>query len=296
MLITPLHLEATLSMPTSSWKSITIPLAWGKLSGLSYGEGPTVLCLHGWLDNAASFVPLVPLLPKGNRYVAIDMAGHGHSDHRPAGTFYHYFDYLSDLVEVLDVLKVDDVSLLSHSLGGTIASVFSATFPERVRRLVLLESLGPLTRKPEEAPERLRRYLSATRKLRLAPTSRYATLDEAVAARRRASPLSEPAARLLVERNAMVDVAGVRWRSDRRLLLPWPTSLTEEQAMAFLSSIHCPTLLVRAEPGYEVPEGLWERRKSAIADLKMVTVAGDHHVHMDAPAEVATHVAPFLAG
>lgn len=283
-------------MNDGGWRNFRIPLRWGSLAGLEHGEGPIVLCLHGWLDNAASFVPLIPLLPRGFRYVALDLAGHGHSDHRPPGTYYHYFDYLSDLVEALDVWGKDtDVTLLAHSLGGTLASVFAATFPERVRRLVLLESLGPMSRRPEEAPERLRRYLVATRKLRDSSGSRYGTLADAIAARRRAGPLSEASARLLVERNATVEAGGVRWRSDRRLLLPWPTGLTEEQALAFLSAITCPTLVVRAIPGYAIDERAWTVRCRAVKDLRVEKLTGEHHVHLDEPDRVAAVVAPFLA-
>lgn len=45
------------------------------------------VALHGWLDNANSFARLAPKL-KGLRILALDMAGHGHSDHRPPGAGY----------------------------------------------------------------------------------------------------------------------------------------------------------------------------------------------------------------
>jgi pimeloyl-ACP methyl ester carboxylesterase len=47
-------------------------------------DGLPVIALHGWLDNANSFARLAPRL-KGLRIIALDMAGHGHSGHRPAG-------------------------------------------------------------------------------------------------------------------------------------------------------------------------------------------------------------------
>ena len=57
--------------------------AYGQeLAGLQWpGEGEPVLALHGWLDNAASFQPLAE--PLGHPLVALDFAGHGHSEHRP---------------------------------------------------------------------------------------------------------------------------------------------------------------------------------------------------------------------
>ena len=62
---------------------IRLDTTQGALAGLAWRrEGaPRVLCLHGWLDNAASFVPLAPLLDRLD-VVALDLPGHGHSEHR----------------------------------------------------------------------------------------------------------------------------------------------------------------------------------------------------------------------
>ena len=62
-----------------------LTLAGGRLAALAWGEpsAPTWLALHGWLDNAASFSRLAPLLCTrlGVRIVALDFSGHGHSLH-----------------------------------------------------------------------------------------------------------------------------------------------------------------------------------------------------------------------
>jgi len=55
----------------------------GRRAGLHWRteNAPRVLCLHGWLDNAASFIPLAPLLDKLEVF-ALDFPGHGNSEHR----------------------------------------------------------------------------------------------------------------------------------------------------------------------------------------------------------------------
>ena len=55
-------------------------------------DGLPVIALHGWLDNANSFARLAPKLA-GLRIVALDLAGHGHSGHRPAGAGYAPVSY-----------------------------------------------------------------------------------------------------------------------------------------------------------------------------------------------------------
>lgn len=64
---------------------LRITTSLGELSALQWGQpdAPPLLALHGWLDNAASFARLAPLLAKHRRAIALDMPGHGHSAHLP---------------------------------------------------------------------------------------------------------------------------------------------------------------------------------------------------------------------
>ena len=64
--------------------ALDVAIKDGRFAALEWRneKGLRALCLHGWLDNAASFIPLAPLL-KPLDLVALDMAGHGHSQHRP---------------------------------------------------------------------------------------------------------------------------------------------------------------------------------------------------------------------
>ena len=70
--------------------------------------------------------------------------------------------------------------------------------------------------------------------------------------------------------------------------------LTEEQVLAFLGSIQCPVLAVRAEEGWPFPEEVVARRLDAIADIRTARVEGGHHVHLTHPERVASLVGEFL--
>ena len=76
-------------------------------------DGRPVIALYGWLDNANSFARLAPQL-QGLRIVALDMAGHGLSQHRPVGAGYALYDYAHDVLQVAEQLGWQRFSLLGH--------------------------------------------------------------------------------------------------------------------------------------------------------------------------------------
>ena len=106
-----------------------------------------VLALHGWLDNAASFTRLGPLLT-GCRVIAIDQRGHGMTDHlnRP----YHIWDGVPDVIGILDALGWEQAILLGHSMGAAVATLVASAYPDRIEALWLVEGLGPWTYPDEE--------------------------------------------------------------------------------------------------------------------------------------------------
>jgi len=258
-------------------------------------DGIPVLALHGWLDNAASFEPLAPLLD-GIRLVTLDLPGHGHSDHRPPGTQYHFVDYVEDVLGAADALGWDQFALLGHSLGGAVATFVAGACPERITRLGLIEALGPLTEHPNEAPRRLAHALERARVRSERPARTYPRIEQAIEARQAAGGLDEPAARLLVERATVAVEGGVQWRSDRRLRLPAPYRFTEDQVVAVLRAIRAPTRLIVADRGLlPMDRPALEQRVAAVDDLTIDHLKGHHHLHMETPRPVADALGPFLA-
>ncbi|NXY48197.1 SEHL2 protein, partial [Ceuthmochares aereus] len=142
------------------FSELKFPVPWGHVAAKAWGpsEGHPVLCLHGWLDNANTFDKLIPLLPKDCYYVAMDFSGHGLSSHRPAGSAYHFLDYVSDVCRVTAALQWRRFTLMGHSMGGAVAGMFCFLYPEMVDKLILLESLGFLL-----APEDTEAWLKSKR-------------------------------------------------------------------------------------------------------------------------------------
>jgi pimeloyl-ACP methyl ester carboxylesterase len=89
---------------------------------------------------------------------------------------------------------------------------------------------------------------------------------------------------------------GVMWRSDSRLRWPSRLRLSEEQALAFVRAIECPTMLVRAVDDLQfMSEVASQERIRLVRDLELVNLDGSHHVHIDHARDVAHRVGPFLA-
>lgn len=282
---------------TQVWDELTIDAAGLRLAARAIGpaDGRPLLCVHGWLDNAASFEPLGPRLA-GYRVVALDLPGHGLSAHREPGNTYAFIDAVAAVAAARDALGWERCVLMGHSLGAAIVATLAGAQPTRAEALVLFDGLGPISEAPELAAERLGRALDEQRtKLgRRAPV--YA--DAELAASRLAGSISRisiDAARTLCGRGLVAVDGGVTWRSDPQVRWQSRLRLVEPQVLAFLRAISCPTLLVRPKDSVFAGGPTTDARVAALADVRVEETPGGHHVHLEDAQRVATVVVDFLA-
>ncbi|WP_133493023.1 alpha/beta fold hydrolase [Alcanivorax sp. 24] len=255
-------------------------------------EGEPILALHGWLDNAASYLPLSGYLDRP--MVALDFAGHGHSEHRPAELATHYVDHVRDVLAVADQMGWGRFVLMGHSMGAGVACLFAATFPERVSKLVLIEGLGPPATPASDVAGTLRQAIDQMHSLPEKRKPVYAAQDDAVALRRQAlGGLDTESARLLCERGLVAVEGGWTWRTDMRLRIASSVRFTEEQVEGFVRAIEAPTLLILGESGL-AGEVKFEHRFDWLRDAGRVILPGRHHLHMDTPEPVAAEIRAFL--
>ncbi|TYL47735.1 alpha/beta fold hydrolase [Marinomonas sp. IMCC 4694] len=280
---------------------IVYKLAYTELTGMQWlpkkMSDVNVLSLHGWLDNAASFSNLSPYLSDFS-HIAVDLAGHGKSLHRPEGNFYHLWDYVLDVVSILNQSK-QSVWLMGHSMGGAVAILVAAVAPDKVRGLILLDNMGPLTACPSDRVTTLQRAVNKMAKYRPNRATAYDTKGAMVTARMSGfTSLSHEASKLLVERGAKCNADGVwSWRHDGKLTFPSPFRMDEASVEAFIKEIKCPTLALIAKEGvYANDSQFVEKRAAQFPWIKLKWLDGNHHFHLepDTCFSVATEVKRFI--
>jgi pimeloyl-ACP methyl ester carboxylesterase len=284
---------------SGAFEEIRLSLPHAEVAAHLYGpeDGQPVIALHGWLDNAATFSRLAPLL-EGLRIVALDLPGHGHSDHRPAGADYNIWDYAHDVLQTAEQLGWQRFALLGHSMGAIVSVLLAGAMPARVTRLALIDGVIPYTGEAESAPRKLGESLQALLKVNDKRKPVYASFEQAVAARMKGvGAVSHEAAELLALRGLMPVPGGYTWRTDARLMLPSPLRLSRAHAMAFINQVTCPASLVLANQGLMTDPSM-----QALIDtlpFDMHRLEGGHHLHLDDASgaqAVAAIFNPFFRG
>jgi lipase len=249
---------------------------WGSSNSTS------VVCIHGVTQHGGVFSPLAEhLVERGYAVDAVDLRGHGESGSEPP---WNTDTHVQDLIETLDALEIDRVSLVGHSFGGRVAAALAVSLPERIEKIALLD---PGLRVP---PARV---------LRSAEIDRldwsFATVDGAVAAMRSADSIVA-APQSVIEEFVSNDV---RKGPDGRFRLRFCPSAAvvawSETALPAPPIVDIPTLVVRPKASVLDIDEQEQRYRDAIGDqLTWTTVLNGHNVLWESPAETIDAVHRFL--
>ena len=285
----------------ASFEEVRLSGLTGELAGirLASGEQPA-LAVHGWLDNAASFIPLAPFL-SGLDCIALDLPGHGRSAPRPPGGFYHLTDYLNDMDRALESLDWPACYLIGHSLGASLSCLYAAAKRREIKGVVMIDGFAPFSAGADTAAENLHKALAAPEGLDAAEAKRmrgYPDWQSLIDSRHRAGrdSLSPENCELLVRRAALEVDGCIRVQSDPRLKWPSPVRFMEAQIEALVAAVSCPMLVIDAEEGLlsHFPPQQAEARLALFAKARRVTLPGRHHLHMQTPQPVGEAIGQFI--
>ncbi|XP_075816262.1 serine hydrolase-like protein isoform X4 [Microtus pennsylvanicus] len=254
---------------------LKLAVPWGHIAVKVWGsqKNPPVLCLHGWLDNANSFDRLIPLLPQGFHYVAMDFGGHGLSSHHHPGFPYYNQSFVSDVRRV--------------ATGGTVGS---------------METENILTYKRRNIEHMLK--VEASQK-----SPRVSSHEELLQGLLSKNiHLSRECGELLLQRGTMKVDTGLVLNRDPRLSLPENVFdfTSKEMFLQFISSLQANVLLIKATQGYFDVRRENDNKKQPLLFMvdalrvilkerfQYVEVPGSHYVHMNEPHLVAGFISSFL--
>ena len=211
---------------------------------------PVLLLVHGGRDHCRSWDWVAEELRHDWHIIAPDLRGHGDSAWSPDGN-YDLAAMVYDLAQLIHQLGETPITLVAHSLGGNVATRCTALYPDKVRKLVNIEGLGPspavlaeLAKKP--LAERWRGWIEEKRTAAGRLPKRYATIDDALSRMRAENTyLSEAQARHLTLHGVNRNEDGTwSWKFDNHLNV-WPVhGLPQAEVEALWAAITCPTLLL----------------------------------------------------
>jgi pimeloyl-ACP methyl ester carboxylesterase len=242
-------------------------------------EGPPLLLLPAMTQTWDAWLPIMPALVGQFSVVAVDMRGHGTSDHPETG--YHLADYASDIIALTEALGWQQPAVIGHSLGGSVARVAESRHPGWARRIVI-----------EDTPPRLDRADSRVTLLAKGYLKMLAMPPERVEAHFRR--VNKGWSDTKVREAAHASTQTARGVLDTYLAQDEPLTLAES-----LAAIKCPVLLVYGDTasGGFVSDADAALYLDTLPNGRAIQIPGaGHSLHARKPDAFISAVVPFLLG
>lgn len=238
----------------------------------SGGGGRPVLLIHGWPLSAQAWDPQVQALrDAGYRVVAYDRRGFGRSD-KPASA-YDYDVLADDLLRVLDLCGLQDVTLVGFSMGGgEVARYIGRHGPSRLHSAVFAAAVPPYLLQSADNPDGPLTPEKALEKRAALQQDRSAYFEQFTQAFYSADGL------LQVSEAQRADAMALCHQSAPHAALACMDAFSTTDFRGDLQQVTVPTLVIHGQADAVVPlEGSRLRTHRAVPHSRLVTVAGAPH-------------------
>jgi len=259
------------------------------------------LLIHGGRDHARNWDWVAQELRRDWHIIAPDLRGHGDSEWAIGG---HYTsqEFVLDIAQLIMTLDLAPLTIIGHSLGGSIAVQYASVFPENVEKLVSIEGLGPppaMLRKMFSRPqwERTAEWITQVREMSARTPRRYPSIDAAAARMIEENSFLSPeqARHLTVHGVARNEDGSYSWKFDNYTRTFYPQLYDMDAMREQWGRITCPTLLVRGLQSW-ASDPIEDGRASAFKNAQCVGIDGaEHWVHHDQLDEFLRITRAFLA-
>jgi pimeloyl-ACP methyl ester carboxylesterase len=274
-----------------------------RLHYVSWGreDAPALLLIHGGRDHCRNWDWVAERLIDRYRIIAPDLRGHGDSQWAHGGG-YSEMHYVYDIAQLVHQKGMAPVTIIGHSLGGSIALLYSGLFPETVAKVVAIEGLGPspeMLKRQRETPveERARAWIKMRREGAGRTPRKYPTLEDAVARMKEENKhLNDAQARHLTLHGAVQNEDGTfSWKFDNFVrLFGGPSGLSVEDQRQIWSCITAPVLLVRGMESW-ASDPVADGRIKHFRDARLANIeSAGHWSHHDQLDVFMGHVEDFL--
>ena len=241
------------------------------------GKGKQILCIHGITASCRFWDCLASALAPHHRVIAMDLRGRGLSDKPPTG--YSIEHHCKDILALMEDQGLERPVLMGHSLGAFISLVFSAQYPQRVDRLILVDGGGKLSE------TQMARVFSGI-KPSLDRLGQIFPSLEAYLAQMKQAPYLQPWNSYMETyfRYEIEEVrGGVRSRVHPKHIEEEAKNLGKVDSSQFYSKATSPTLILRATKGMLaeddllLPEDVADRMAREIPNARKVDIEGTNH-------------------
>jgi pimeloyl-ACP methyl ester carboxylesterase len=241
------------------------------------GEGEDIVCVHGLTANCRCWDEMVSCLNPVHTFLAMDLRGRGLSDKPSTG--YSIPLHMRDIYCLLDECGLKQAVLMGHSLGGYIAMAFAANYPDRTKKIVLIDAGGQLSSADWDKVD-LAIKPSLDRLGRVFPSF------EDYVALLKAAPILQPwtpAIEAYFRYESEEVEGGVRSRIHPDHIQEEIQNMRQAVPSDFYPKVTCPVLILRATDGIlsqddlVLPEPAAERMVSEMANAHSVDISGTNH-------------------
>jgi pimeloyl-ACP methyl ester carboxylesterase len=258
------------------------------------GGSRRTLALHGWLDNANSFDAFAQALPELDIF-AMDFAGHGHSDPRPADVGYWGWLDIADAIAVADRLGWETFTIVAHSMGAEYSTQLVGLYPERVTAQICIDGYVEAT-SVDVILDAVRENLDTCLVASDGTMRPHPSLDAMAQRLGQAKGIEFDAARALVQRGHKATDAGFIWSTESRIRRTHTQRQADEIVVALARRTRTPTLMITAGKGEDWFQHSLDLVRNVLPVFREVAIAGPHHLHMSAALpDVVVEIREFLA-
>jgi len=249
-------------------------------------DAPPLLLIHGGRDHCRNWDWVAQRLRDEWHVIAPDLRGHGDSQWMIGGT-YRISDFVYDIAQLVHQTGAP-LTIIGHSLGGSISLLYTGLYPENVKKVVAIEGLGSTPKRVAEraarpAHEPMLEWIESTRGTAGRAPRRYASIEEAY---RR---MQDENKHLKPEQARHLTVHGVNqnedgtysWKFDNYVRISRPYGMDADTRYALWNRITCPTLLIRGTESW-ASDPVADGRAAHFRNARVEAVAGaGHWVHHD---------------